>query len=268
MSLTTRIPLLLLTLLLALTFSAQVQAAGTNILPTAATDKFPQCGLSCAPLTNAQSSCESGPPESWTSCFCESTLLTGLKSSGGICASCSAADQTKLSTWYNGYCASGGKDQDADTPKPATTTISAATATATDASSATTTGGSKPVVTEEKKSWWSTHYRWVIMIIVIVIGFSIIAALGVYFKRRYDAKRPMLYHAASSSGVLSSSSPPAPSDSTWSPAPVPGHPGFGPGSVASSSRSNVGKSSTPVAGTRTRLTKIEQGDGEVEVRQV
>ncbi|KAJ5143276.1 Integral membrane protein [Penicillium bovifimosum] len=260
MSFTTRIPLFLLALL-ALTFSVQAQGA-TSILPSAATDKFPQCGLSCAPLTNAQSSCEAGTPASWTSCFCESALLTGLKSSGSICASCSAADQSKLSTWYNEYCVSGGKQP--ESPQPATTTISAASATATDASS--TSSASQPFATEEKKSWWSGHYQWVIMLIVIVIGFSIIAVAGVYFKRRYDAKRPNLYHAGSTS-ALSASSPPAPRDSTWGPAPVPGQPGFGPGSVASSS-SNVGKSSTPVAGTRTRLTKIEQGSGELEVRQV
>jgi hypothetical protein len=150
MTLTTRIPLLLLALL-ALTFSAQ---AATSILPSAATDNFPQCALSCAPLTNAQSSCEAGDPASWTSCFCESALLTGLKSSGSVCASCSAADQTKLSTWYNNYCISGGKVQ--DTPKAATTTTAttAASATATDASSATSE--SKPVATEEKKSWYVT----------------------------------------------------------------------------------------------------------------
>jgi hypothetical protein len=105
------------------------------------------------------------------------------------------------------------------------------------------------------------------MLIVIVIGFSIIAVAGVYFKRRYDAKRPTLYHGGST-GAFSTSSPPAPRDSTWGPAPVPGQSGFGAGSMASSSRSNVAKSSTPVAGTRTRLTKIEQGSGDLEVRQL
>ncbi|KAJ5447278.1 hypothetical protein N7445_002099 [Penicillium cf. griseofulvum] len=234
--------------LIALIISA---LAADSILPTSASSKFPQCGLTCTTLTGAQTSCESGDASSWTSCFCQSALLTGLKSSGSICSSCSAADQATLSTWYNNYCNSGGKDT-SDTNADTGTT----TKTSTDAVSTPNSGKSEsssnantnksPAATEEKQSWWSSHYRWVIMLIVLVIGFTIIAVLGVWFKRRYEAKRPNLYGGA----------------------PLPVSRGLAPESLASSSRSTMAKTSTPVPGARTRLTKIEQGSGDLDIRQV
>lgn len=155
MTLTTRIPGLLL-VLLTLTIST---FAADSILPTAASNSFPQCGLSCTTLTGAQTSCESGEASTWVSCFCESSLLTTLKTSGSICASCSAADQTTLSTWYNNYCSSGGKDTSnsngKDTANVATATKQAAASTpsTSDTSSSATTNKS-PAAAEEKKSWY------------------------------------------------------------------------------------------------------------------
>ncbi|KAJ5502576.1 hypothetical protein N7463_005450 [Penicillium fimorum] len=272
MSLTTRLSVLLT--LIALTISAQ---AADSILPTSASSKFPQCGLACTTLTTAQTSCQAGDASTWTSCFCQSALLTGLKSSGSICSSCTAADQTTLSTWYNNYCNSGGKDtSDTDT---AANTGTVATKTSTEPSSTPNTSKSEsdssantnksPAATEEKESWWSSHYRWVIMLIVLVIGFTIIAVLGVWFKRRYEAKRPHLYGGGSSSSGILAASPPAPRDAAWGPgsAPLPVR-GLAADSLASSSRSTVAKTSTPIPGARTRLTKIEQGSGDVEIRQV
>jgi hypothetical protein len=106
------------------------------------------------------------------------------------------------------------------------------------------------------------------MLIVLVIGFTIIAILGVWFKRRYEAKRPNLY-GGGSSGMLNTAPPPPP-DAAWDsdPAPLPVSRGLAPESLASSSRSTMAKTSTPVPGARTRLTKIEQGSGDVEIRQV
>lgn len=135
----------MLRLFLLLAFALTAWSA--SILPTSASSTFPQCGLTCAVLTNAQTSCESGAAASWSSCFCQSSLLTGLKSSGSICASCSTDDQATLSTWYNNYCSSGGTT---------TTTTSATSASAT--STATSTGtasksNSNTSATEEKKSW-------------------------------------------------------------------------------------------------------------------
>lgn len=147
MSLTTRLPFLFLALI-ALTISA---LAADSILPTAASSKFPQCGLTCTTLTGAQTSCESGEASSWTSCFCQSSLLTGLKSSGSICSTCSAADQATLSTWYNNYCNSGGKDT-SGTETTTTTTTASAVAASTSASSSSATKSAS--TTEEKKSWY------------------------------------------------------------------------------------------------------------------
>ncbi|KAJ5484378.1 Integral membrane protein [Penicillium expansum] len=261
MSLTTRLPFLFLALI-ALTISA---LAADSILPTSASSTFPQCGLTCTALTGAQTSCESAAASTWTSCFCQSSLLTGLKTSGSICSTCSTTDQATLSTWYNNYCNSGGKD----TSNTATTATTSAGTASTSVSSSSSSTNKSATTTEENKSWWSTHYRWVIMLIVLVIGFTIIAVLGVRFKRRYDAKRPNLYHGGGSS-LLSTASPPAPRDAAWGgAAPVPVQtPGLTADSLASSSRSTMVKASTPVPGSRTRLTKIEQGSGDVEVRQV
>ncbi|EKV09793.1 Integral membrane protein [Penicillium digitatum] len=262
MSLTTRLPFLFLTLI-ALIISA---LAADSILPTSASNTFPQCGLTCTTLTDAQTSCESGAASTWTSCFCQSSLLTSLKTSGSICSTCSAADQATLSTWYNNYCNSGGKD----TSNTATTTTKSTANAASTSGSSSNANTNKPVsATDENPSWWSTHYRWVIMLIVLAIGFSLIAVLGVRFKRRYDAKRPNLYHGGGSS-LLSTASPPTPRDAAWAdvaPVPVPA-PDLAAGSLASSSRSTMAKTSTPVPGTRTRLTKVEQDSGDVEIRQV
>ncbi|KAK9853435.1 hypothetical protein MYU51_006539 [Penicillium brevicompactum] len=240
-------------ILLVLTFALTAWSA--SILPTSASSTFPQCGLSCTALTNAQTSCESGAAASWTSCFCQSSLLTGLKSSGSVCSSCSTEDQATLSTWYNNYCNGGST----------ATTTSASAATGSSTSTATSTGtasksNANTSTTEENKSWWSTHYRWIIMLIVLVIGFSAIGAAGVWYKRRYDAKRPNLYHGGSS-GALSTASPPR--EAAWGPAP--NMPGLPAGSVASS-RSTVAKSSTPVP-PRSKLSKIDQR-GDFETRQV
>ncbi|KAJ5171209.1 uncharacterized protein N7500_003992 [Penicillium coprophilum] len=268
MSLTTRFSFLTL---IALAISA---LAADSILPTSASSKFPQCGLSCNTLTVAQTSCEAGEASTWTSCFCQSALLTGLKSSGSICSACSAADQTTLSTWYNNYCNSGGKDtSDTDTNANTETTT---TKTSPDPASTSDTSKSEsgssgntnktPAATEEKESWWSSHYRWIIMLIVLVVGFTLIAVLGVWLKRRHEARRPHLY-GGGSSGMLSV--PPAPRDAAWGsgPAPLPVG-GLAADSLASSSRSTMAKTSTPVPGARTRLTKIEQDSGDVEIRQV
>ncbi|KAJ5754118.1 uncharacterized protein N7511_008271 [Penicillium nucicola] len=251
-----------------LTLLTTTLAADKNLIPTAASSTFPTCGLTCSQLYAAQDTCtQAADSASWVSCFCQSSLIPNLKTSGAICSSCSTEDQAKISTWYTNYCNSGGKDT-----STATTTSSTASSTATSTAGASSANSSTSSSdTEENKSWWSTHYQWVIMLIVLAIGFGIIAWLGVWFKRRYDAKRPNLYHGGSS-GVLSTASPPSgPRDAAWDPAPMPiqGR-GMAPSSsLASSSLSNVApKLSTPVSGSRSRLNNVPQGPGDVEVRQV
>ncbi|KAJ5167615.1 uncharacterized protein N7482_003209 [Penicillium canariense] len=257
--------------LLLLWLCATVSAS--SIIPTAASSSFPQCGLSCTLLTQAQDSCMSGAASSWVSCFCQSALLTSLKSSGSLCTSCTAsADQSLLSTWYNNYCNSGGTDTGAST----TTTSSSSSTTSTSTATAAVTAGKSTTnssTTDEKKSWWSAHYQWVIMLIVLAIGFSALAAGGVWLKRRYDAKRPGLYHGGSamgsSSGVLrrnSNSGVLSPPSAAWASPAVPGQSQ----SLASSSRTEVALQGNPALppGSRTRLQKPTQSAADVEIRQI
>ncbi|KAJ5675397.1 hypothetical protein N7462_008294 [Penicillium macrosclerotiorum] len=260
-------------LFLALSALITTGAAG-DILPSAASSTFPSCGLTCTALTNAQSSCVTGAQSTWVSCFCQSSYLTTLKTSGSVCSDCSSSDQSLLSTWYNNYCNSDGQTSGTST----TTTASASTTSAT---AGTTAGAStsKTTTSDENKSWWSTHYQWVIMLIVLAVGFSALAAGGVWLKRRYDAKRPGLYHGgsanASSSGVFQRNSgvlspPPGP----WGPSPAPGQSQsrtLAPESVASSSRTEVGPRggpNLPAPGSRTRLQKGPQSAADVEIRQI
>lgn len=113
------------------------------------------------------------------------------------------------------------------------------------------------------------------MLIVLVLGFSAVAILGVWLKRRYDAKRPGLYHggsaAASSSGVLGGSSGVAgtPLNAAWASPHVPNQRrNVVPESVASSSRTDIAPKGIPAVGSRSRLQKVSQSPADVEVRQI
>ncbi|KAJ5584740.1 uncharacterized protein N7459_004540 [Penicillium hispanicum] len=262
--------------LLLLSLLSTSLAADKNLIPTSASSSFPQCGLSCSSLYAAQDSCTSAADSStWVSCFCQSSLVSGLKTSGSVCSNCDASDQKLVSTWYSNYCNSGGSNKGTDntaTTSTSSSTTSSATSTATAGSSSSSTG-----ITEEKKSWWSTHYKWVIMLIVLALAFSAIAALGIWLKKRYDAKRPNLYHggggnAASSSGALGGTSgmlSPPPGHAPSAPPTQSQTRGLAAESVASSSRTDVGpKGLTP--GSRTRLQKPTgpQSVADVEIRQV
>lgn len=97
------------------------------------------------------------------------------------------------------------------------------------------------------------------MLIVLAVGFGALAALGVWLKRRYDAKRPGLYHGGSETAISSSgrgmlsSTPTAP----WVASPVPNQ------SVASSSRTDIPAMSNP-----SNLYKPPQSAADVEIRHV
>lgn len=133
-------------------------SSAANILPSAASSTFPECGLSCTVLTQAQASCESAGQSTWVSCFCQSTLLTSLKTSGSLCTSCtSTSDQALLSTWYNNYCSSGGQGTgSSDTTTTTTVSNDAATATNAAATASATAGQSTSKVssTDENTSWY------------------------------------------------------------------------------------------------------------------
>lgn len=126
------------------------------------------------------------------------------------------------------------------------------------------------------------------MVIVLIIGFTIITVLGVWLKRRHDAKYPSLYHAAGAgstdSGLLFNRGPNA------TPSPAPGQPGPLPGamaagrastqgppagyanrdSVASSSRTEVAAPLSRPSRTPSRLRKASQpaDEGDIEIRVV
>lgn len=108
------------------------------------------------------------------------------------------------------------------------------------------------------------------MVIVLAVAFALIAALGVYFKRRYDAKHIPYMVAAPSPGFTNSAGvlAPAPVAGT-SPIPGPRPPrSTGPGSLASSSRTDLPRGPTPLGNSR-RLTKGAQTPaGDVEIRQM
>lgn len=102
------------------------------------------------------------------------------------------------------------------------------------------------------------------MLIVLVVGFGALAALGVWLKRRYDAKRPGLYHGGSEATISNSSrgvlspTPTAP----WVSSPAPNQ------SVASSSRTDVAPKDIPAMGSRSKLNKPPQSVADVEIRQL
>jgi hypothetical protein len=116
------------------------------------------------------------------------------------------------------------------------------------------------------------------MLIVLAIGFSAIAAGGIWLKRRYDAKRPGLYHggsaAASSSGVLGGNPVSNSNSGVLSPPPPAWASSTGPNqsqSLASSSLTDMtatrGNNAAP-PGSRTRLPKSSQPSSDVEIRHV
>lgn len=118
------------------------------------------------------------------------------------------------------------------------------------------------------------------MLIVLVVAFTVIAVLGVWFKRRYDAKHAVFYNAggtaSSTSGVL------APNSGVFTPTPV----GYGappapnqsqlrslaPDSVGSSSRTDIatkGPAGSLSPPSRSRLQKSSpSAAADVEIRQI
>jgi hypothetical protein len=132
------------TILVLLTFVLlPAVAQNVQLLPTAASSTFPACALQCTTLQQAQTGCV--PPAApvtdqaiYVSCFCQSALLTTLHTSAdSVCnTQCtSTSDRQLLTTWYQNYCSSGGKDGGEPTT---TTTAAAAPATAKSTTSTAT----------------------------------------------------------------------------------------------------------------------------------
>ncbi|KAL4890003.1 hypothetical protein BDV59DRAFT_204808 [Aspergillus ambiguus] len=241
----------------------------TTLVPQSASDSFPQCGLSCSALNSAQSLCI--PPTApangratYVTCFCQSNLLTQLKTSpDGTCDDvCSnESDRALLQKWFSDFCSSGGSlkstadSSDANSENSDNSNQAAATA----ASTATANARKN---TPAPQSWWSGHYQWVVMVIVLIIGFAVLTVLGVWLKRRHDAKYPGLYHGASGSANNSGMLFARPNN--LSPGPVDG-------SLGSSSRTDVVVPKVRPSPSGSRLQKgppPTQGGDDLEIREV
>jgi len=182
--------LIILVLAIATTVWSQV----IIIVPTAGTDTFPACAVSCPLLLQAQASCL--PPAApvtdqaiYLSCFCQSDLLKPLKNSpNGVCdAVCPAqSDLTALQAWYSGFCAAVLPPQATATNPSSTSSTTKSTGTAAGAT-ATAAGSTPQAAQGPPRSWISTHWRWVVMLIVLILGFTGFTLLLIYLKRRYDS---------------------------------------------------------------------------------
>ncbi|PYI15794.1 hypothetical protein BO86DRAFT_395697 [Aspergillus japonicus CBS 114.51] len=282
-------PLIAYLSLFTLLASTVAHAQTVAILPSAASSSFPSCGLTCSVLLQAQSDCL--PPAApqtdsatYASCFCHSHNLTELHtSSNAVCddTCTNASDRSLIQTWYNNYCAVGASLADADTTNKEEEKWQAHSA-----QSVTKIRAYRR--TAASNAWWSTHYKWVIMVIILVVGFSIISVVGVWAKRRHDRKYPGLYHAAATGGTDSAllaarqqEIGPAPGPDTRAPGqfmPAQYDPAQNPGSIASSSHTNVAAAAAAAAAnapgprparTSSRLQKTQPvSDSDTEIREV
>ena len=127
--------------------------AQTSILPSSASNGFPQCAVGCQTLQSAAASCEADPSGQQSiidSCFCQSALLANLKSNpSAVCgSSCSSSsDLSSLQTWYNNFCSSGGSTAGQTTTTTAAPTTTANTPSTTSAGAATASVSTTPSTT-------------------------------------------------------------------------------------------------------------------------
>ncbi|PTU23528.1 hypothetical protein P175DRAFT_0432066 [Aspergillus ochraceoroseus IBT 24754] len=255
-----------------LTLAFSTFAHAVTLLPSAASDTFPECGLTCTTFTEAETGCV--PPAApvtnqatYVSCFCQSSLLTTFRSSAdGTCdTTCTKeSDRKLLQEWYLNYCKTDGSSSDSSS----TTSKSSANSSSNSTSAASTADASTV-----PKTWWDGHYQWIIMVIILAIGFTAIAVLGVWLKRRHDAKYPNLYHAAAS-GASSSSVFANRNHDSSAPGPVPAavaanqQEPANTDSIASSSRTIVAMPKIRSIREPSRLQKTPPEEDEIEVTEV
>ncbi|MCJ1393727.1 hypothetical protein MMC18_006603 [Xylographa bjoerkii] len=162
---------------------------------------LPACAQTCVALTQASQSCASNQA-AYQSCFCQSALLTSLKTSStdNICApQCGDADFATIASWYNGQCGASASGAPATTPS---TLLTSTTSNAGSAPTlATTTGDAPSAATSDSglppndaapsngQAWFSTHYQWVIMLIVLAVGLIVIAILLTWLRKRHARRR-------------------------------------------------------------------------------
>lgn len=299
-----RTPTLSLSVLLYLTlaFTSSVLAQqNVQLRPTSGSNSFPACGVNCGVLSQADDACtpptaQSTNRQTYVSCFCQSSLLGGLRSdTSNTCSdTCtSSQDRQKIKQWYTDFCNSGGKTGSSNsnsnsqgsnnnngngnnnnsngnnnnngaspTPGSAADNSSAANRPAPQSWSVQTPTLFIAITNINR---WDGHYQWVIMVIVLAVAFTAIAVGGVWLKRRHDRKHPNLYHAAqgtSDSRFFQNSN-----HDSLVPALAPPARSVNTVSFASSSRTNVpppnkqGPSQSP-------LREAQGADNDVEIREV
>ncbi|KAL2815646.1 hypothetical protein BDW59DRAFT_153767 [Aspergillus cavernicola] len=263
---------------LTLAFSTSILAQDVSLRPSAASATFPACGLTCTQLTQADDGCT--PPtvqvtnrQTYVSCFCQSDLLRNFQTTAdGTCdETCTTpADRQLLQQWYVNFCNSGGNtgnsgtntDSDEDTED----NTNSNTTSPADSSASPVAGSRNPA----PQSWLDGHYQWIIMIVILVVGFAALAVLGVWLKRRHDAKHPHLYHAAtggSDSRIFANRNLDSPS-----PGPAPSaiaahsHESANTVSIASSSRTDDFPPSFRPA-QPSRLQKVSQSEGNTAIQE-
>ncbi|KAL4884454.1 hypothetical protein BJY04DRAFT_8824 [Aspergillus karnatakaensis] len=295
---------------LTLAFSASILAQDVSLLPSAASDSFPACGLTCSLLAQAETSCT--PPsvavsnqQTYVSCFCQSPAIIDFQNSpDNTCLDTCAVptDRQLLQQWYLNFCNNGGDTEDSDDTDTESDTEADVEEDSTnsntgnsnnnsntnndnsntnsnsnnnndndnddsDVSSAADTTAPTARPADPHYSWWDSHYKWVIMVIVLAVAFTAIAILGIWLKRRHDAKYPNLYHGGTDSRVFQTPS---------SESPVPGalpaavlarrHDSANTVSIASSSRTEVIPSKYRQSPAPSRLQK-SQGPDDIEIRE-
>ena len=108
---------------------------------------LPACAQACTALTQASQSCASNQA-TYQSCFCQSALLTSLKTSStnNVCApQCGDTDFATIASWYNGQCGTSAAGAPTTTPVTLlTVTISNAGSTPTSATATATTTDDAP----------------------------------------------------------------------------------------------------------------------------
>ncbi|KAL2427182.1 hypothetical protein ABEF95_009870 [Exophiala dermatitidis] len=185
---------------LLLTFSHLVLAQ--TIVPTSSSNSFPGCALSCTVLLQAQTLCT--PPNvastnqiTYENCFCQSSLLQALYSTpDAICAGeCTIeADRQQLQKWFTGFCAQVGQGVDpltstAATASPTTTTnVATVTSDSSGAANSGTGSASGSKSSSSHQSWIEGHWRWILMVAILAVGFTFLAWLAVWLKRRHSRR--------------------------------------------------------------------------------
>ncbi|KAJ6093555.1 hypothetical protein N7486_008844 [Penicillium sp. IBT 16267x] len=130
-------------------------------------------------------------------------------------------------------------------------------------------------MTDENQGWWHSHYRWAIMVIVLVIAFGLIAAFGVWFRRRRDTKRGLQLYGnpvsgagpLQSSGILSATSGVLPSNQSQAPSQTrsqptnsvaSSHTNVAPPNPVTSAGSNRSQKQSPAAAVNFRSVETRQ----------